>query len=175
MAFVKIRTTKAGSKSSTLVESFRDEKGRPRQRVLANLHGMPDILSALAKLAAQRERLREEKESLTLNVRNAQKFYNVVTSNTLAGHRYTASERKDIDRLFRDRKRLLKRVAEIDAALSLIKKNGNVIRGHCTATQDEIQAAIRKYKAELKDGETLVLGAEYMLTKAKDELRRLSL
>ncbi len=74
MAFVKKRTTKSGSITTTLVESFRDEKGRPRQRVLANLHGMPDILSALAKLAAQRERLRKEKESLAENVGHAEEF-----------------------------------------------------------------------------------------------------
>ena len=175
MAFVKKRTTKSGSITTTLVESFRDEKSRPRQRVLANLHGMPDILSALAKLAAQRERLRKEKKSLAENVGHAEEFYKAITANTLAGHRYTASERKDIDRLLRQRKRLLKRVAEIDKGLSLIKKNGNVIRGHCTATEVEIQAAIRKYKAELERGETALLGVEFGLKQIKDDLRRLSL
>ena len=48
MAYVRKRTTKAGSVSTTLVESYRDETGRPRQRVLANLHGEPDTLRALA-------------------------------------------------------------------------------------------------------------------------------
>jgi hypothetical protein len=35
MAYIKTRTTKAGSISTALVEAYRDEKGRPRQRLLA--------------------------------------------------------------------------------------------------------------------------------------------
>jgi hypothetical protein len=59
MPYVRTRTTKAGATSTTLVEAYRDEKGRPRQRVLANLHGEPDALSALVKLAYQREELQK--------------------------------------------------------------------------------------------------------------------
>src|SRR5262249_10915318 len=47
MAFVRKRITKAGSVSTTLVEAYRDDQGRPRQRVLANLHGESDTLCAL--------------------------------------------------------------------------------------------------------------------------------
>ena len=55
MAFVRKRTTKAGSVSTTLVEAYRDKNDRPRQRILANLHGEPDTLGALAKLTLKRE------------------------------------------------------------------------------------------------------------------------
>ena len=42
---------------------IRDDNGRPRQRILANLHGEPGTLEALVKLAFQREdrqRFRDE-------------------------------------------------------------------------------------------------------------------
>ena len=59
MAFVRTRGTTTG-----LIEAYRDENGRPRQRLLANLHGEPDTLSALAKLAARRKALRTELDAL---------------------------------------------------------------------------------------------------------------
>ena len=56
MAFVRQRKTKAGSSSTALVGAHRDDQGRPRQRVLANLYGAQDTLTALAKLAAETTR-----------------------------------------------------------------------------------------------------------------------
>jgi hypothetical protein len=55
MTHVRRRITKAGSVSTALVESYRDENGRPRNRLLANLHGEPDTISALAKLEVMRK------------------------------------------------------------------------------------------------------------------------
>jgi hypothetical protein len=63
MTYIRRRNTKAGSVSTALVESYRDEKGRPRQRLLANLHGEPDTVSALAKLEFKRDALRNERAS----------------------------------------------------------------------------------------------------------------
>lgn len=60
MAFVRTRTTASGTVSTTLVESYRTTSGKPRQRVLANLHGAESVLESLAKLAAQRETLKKE-------------------------------------------------------------------------------------------------------------------
>jgi hypothetical protein len=80
MPFIRKRSTKTGSISSTLVESYRDEAGRPRLRVLANLHGEPDTPSALAKLAVQRSDLREEKEALGKELVEANQFYEIVTN-----------------------------------------------------------------------------------------------
>jgi hypothetical protein len=53
MAYVRQRTTKTGAVSTALVESYRDAQGRPRQRLLANLHGEPDTLRALARLTVR--------------------------------------------------------------------------------------------------------------------------
>ena len=99
MPFTRKRTSKAGSISTTLVESYRNEAGRPRIRILANLHGERDTLSALAKLAALRANLREEKETLDEELVSANQFYEVITANTLHGHQYDAAERQAINKL----------------------------------------------------------------------------
>ncbi len=177
MAYVKTRTTRSGAISTALVEAYRDEKGRPRQRVLANLHGEPDVLSALAKLAARRDALRKEKEELAAEAVDANKFYEVVTLKTLHGHRYNATERKEVDGLLKARERLLKRTATVEADLAAIQKDGVVIKRRCSATPDEIQAAIRAYKQKLDDAEALAAGMEYAqqvgIKEAKAKLRRL--
>ena len=57
MAFVRRRTTANGTLVTTLMESYRDAEGRPRQRTLANLHGAESADQALARLDAVRTRL----------------------------------------------------------------------------------------------------------------------
>src|SRR5262249_40036481 len=44
-----------------LVEAYRDGRWPPRQRLLANLHGEPDTLRALARLIFQRAALRKHR------------------------------------------------------------------------------------------------------------------
>ena len=105
---------------------------------------------------------------------DANEFYNIVTQQTLHGHQYNATERKEIDRLMRQRDRLLKRKTMIEADLAAIRKDGAAIKKHCPATPDEIQAAIRAYKQKLHDAEALVLGMEVGLHQHRKELRRLS-
>jgi len=175
MAYVKRRTTPSGALSTTLVESYRGTNGRPRQRILANLHGAETVLGALAKLAAWRERLRQEREAMAADMRSAQEFYTVVTSSTLQGRAYSIAERKEIDRLMRARKRLLKRAARIDADLARIQKDGPVIKKHCTATAAEVQAAIRKFKEELEQSDALATGVDFHRSMQKTERRRLTL
>jgi hypothetical protein len=171
-------TTRAGTISTALVEAYRDKQGRPRQRVLANLRGEPEPLKALAKLAAQREALRKEGKVLVAEAEAANQFYEVVTQNALHGFQYSAEQRKEIDDLMRQRERLLKRLAKVEASLAAIEKDGIIIKKHCTASPDEIQAAIRAYKTELRDAEALVFGLELAandeLKRAKAALRRLS-
>jgi len=75
MAYVRKRTTKAGSVSTMLVEAYRDKNGHPRQRILANMHGEPDTLRALAKLAAMREALRQERDWLAQQAADASDWY----------------------------------------------------------------------------------------------------
>ena len=64
MAYVVRRVTKAGAVSTALVESYRDEQGRPRQRLLANLHGEPNTSRGLARLAVRRTKLLAERKEM---------------------------------------------------------------------------------------------------------------
>jgi chromosome segregation ATPase len=169
MAYVRRRTTKAGAISTALVEAYRDGRGRPRQRQLANLHGELTPLKALAKLAAQREALRKESKALVAEAEAANRFYEIVTQKVLHGFPYSAEQRKEIDDLMRQRERLLRRLAKVEASLATVEKEGAIIKKHCTASPDEIQAAIRAYKTELRDAEALVFGLELA---ANDELKR---
>ena len=143
MAFVRRRTTKAGTVSTTLVESYRNEQGEPRQRVVANLHGADTPLEALAKLAAQREQLREERAALEPDLEGAAGFYESITAASLGGHKFATHERQEIDRLMTARGRLLRRVEKLDSTLVRIQRDGAAIKQHVAASDDQIQAAIR--------------------------------
>ena len=90
MAFVRTRT-RGDLISTALVEAYRNERGQPRQRLLANLHGEPDLLSALAKLAARRDDLRKEQDALAADAVAANQFYEIVTLNTLHGKQYSST------------------------------------------------------------------------------------
>jgi hypothetical protein len=171
MAFIRNRGT-----STTLVEAYRDEQGRPRQRVLANLHGEPDALSALAKLAARRAVLRKEQDALAKEAVHANEFYEFVTANTLHGHRYSEKERREIDRLMTKRDRLLKRLTKVEALLAMVERDGAVIRKHCSASPEEVQAAIKVYRERESKAEALILGLEFadvQRREARAALRRL--
>jgi hypothetical protein len=76
------------------------------------------------------------------------------------------------------RKRLLKRMAQVDAALAAIQRDGAVIKKHCSATPEEIQAAIQAYRERQRNAQYLVIGLEFagkeQLKEAKAALRRLS-
>ena len=143
-----------------------------------NLYGEPDVLRALAKLAAQRDILRKEKDRLAPEVMKANQAYETITQNVLLGHRYNAAERKGIDGIMRLRARLAKRLLRIEGALTSIEKDGAIIKKHCSATPEEIQAAIREHKKARHDAECLVLGMKFakmvQLKEAKAKLRRLS-
>ena len=91
------------------------------------------------------------------------------------GHKYSAAERKDIDRLLRARKKLLKRSEKVDTLLAQISREGAIIKKHCEASPAQIQAAIRAFQKKLKETQALVAGSEFFLYKAKQDLRRLSL
>ena len=72
---------------------------------------------------------------------------------------------------------MIKRRKTVDAALARIQKDGGAIKKHCDASPAEVQAAIRRYKKQLDDAETMILGAAFYFDRvkqAKRELRRLS-
>ena len=90
------------------------------------------------------------------------------------GRRYSREQRLEIDQLLRARKRLLKRAKQVDANLARIGKEGAIIKKHCDATPDEIQAAIKAFQEKLKKAQAGVMGAAFMLYQMKEDLRRLS-
>jgi hypothetical protein len=94
-----------------------------------------DTLHALARLAVQRDRLRKERAELEPQLPHAEKFHEVVMVNLGAGHSYSDDELKEIDRLMKLRKWLLKRAAEIDARLAQIQKDGVIVKKHCQASR----------------------------------------
>ena len=174
MAFVRRRETKSGGLSTALVESYRNGSGNPRQRLLANLYGAETLLEALAKLAAQRERLRKERAFGQSELDSTDEPYKVTTMGGLQGHRFKPADRKMIDGLLSDRRRVEARIKKIESALARIQKDGAVVRKHCNASQAEIQTAIRRYKKQLDDAEKGVLGAAFMHHQMKEKLRSLS-
>ena len=149
MAYIRKRITKTGAVSTALVEAYRDRQGRPRQRILANLHGEPDTLRALVRLLHRRANLQKHREEQWVEAQSG---------------KYS---KKLVAWFF----------ARIDADLSAMEKKLAVIAKHCTATADEIQAAIEEHKRALHDAECLVSGMAFIngmrLQEAKANLRRL--
>ncbi len=181
MAFVRRRTTTSGGLfttpgvCTTLIESYRDTSGRPRQRILANLYGEPTPLEALAKLSALRDRLREEKAGLDRDFKGAANIYLWFTTASLDGQKFSAEEKMDIDRLLPARERLIKRAKKVDVTLARIAKDGAAIKKHCDSSPAKIQAAIRKYKKALRNSEAMAVGADFAKKQLKKELRRFSI
>jgi hypothetical protein len=157
MAFVRKRTTKTGVVSTALVESYRQE-GKPRQRVIANLRGAESLRAAHGRLAAERDRLREERQRLEPDIKGAAEFYELFTSATVNGRVWSAEERKEIDRLLRRRRGILKRAGEVDAQLALIQREGAAVKKHCTASADELRAEAANHAKRLHDAECFDLG-----------------
>ena len=139
--------------STALVESYWQD-GKLRHRLIANLHGAENLVAALGRLAAEREAVRKERAELELSIPHAEEFYQVITTAVRNGHVWSPDERKEIDRLLRDRKRLLKRVTAIDKQLERIQREGAAIKKHCAATADEIRAETHKHAKKLDQGGT---------------------
>jgi hypothetical protein len=60
------------------------------------------------------------------------------------------------------RTRSLKRLKQVEAALAICEKDGAIIKKHCSATPEKIQAAIRAYQKRYRDADALVLGLEFL-------------
>jgi hypothetical protein len=148
MAYVRQRITKAGTVSTALVESYRDGQGEPRQRVLVNLHGEPDTLRALARLAVQRTSLLAERKGLA------------------------SGKATDDDGEVADAALAHKVIAFIDAKLANLASEQAVLANHCTATPEQIRAATTAYQQEIKNAALAVLGRMMHLGGLKKQLRK---
>ena len=122
-------------------------------------------------LAAQRDALRKEREGLATNIEQANQVYDTVAQNALHGHQYSPSQRKAIDSLMQKRGPWLKRHGQIESVLCTIQKDGVVIKKNCTASPDEIHAAIQAYKIELREAEGRALGMQ-LATLQRDGFKR---
>ena len=132
--------------STALVESYRQD-GKIRHRLIANLHGAESLVAALGRLAAESEAVWKERAELEPSIPHAEKLYQVITTAVRNGH--------EIDRLLRDRKRLLKLMTAIEKQLERIQREGAAIKMHCTATADEIRAEAHKHAKKLDQGGTM--------------------
>jgi formyltetrahydrofolate hydrolase len=157
MAYVRSRITQAEMLSTALVEAYRDKQGRPRQRLLANLHGEPTELKALAKLIFMMDTLSAERDELAPQVED------------IMSRRH--NERTPDERL------VLTRYVQIVNKQVALQKDGVVINQHCTATPDELEAAVQAHAQEARNAASEVLGRSFMhhqeLKQAKAKLRRL--
>ena len=131
MAYVRTRTTKTGSVSTTLVESYRDEMGRPRQRVLANLHGEPDTLRALAKLVTLHDQLLKQRGEEHADPDKQGAGFVLVTDRALTEYN--------------------QRMVQIDRKLAAIERDMAVINEHCVANDDELLEAMQRHREEFRE------------------------
>ena len=172
MAFIRKRTTRRGVISTALVESYRQD-GKIRHRLIANLHGAESLVAALGRLAAEREAVRKERAELEPSIPHAEEFYQVITTAVRNGHVWSPDERKEIDRLLRDRKRLLRRMTAIDKQLERIQRADAAIKKHCTASADEIRAEANKHAKTLDHGRAMELMSKPRMAKFMKTMHRL--
>jgi hypothetical protein len=156
MAFVRKRTTKAGSTSTALVEAYRDHNGRSRHRILANLHGEPDALSAIAKLMALHSGLRSEQDAMLKEL----------------------EEFSEIDRKREWARRLLPRFEQIEATIPRIEREVAAIWKYCSATDEEIETACKAFQKRIGNAAKACLGGLVIhalpMKKLEDNFRRLT-
>ncbi len=180
MAFIRKRRTSSGNLSAALVEPYRDSAGRPRQRVLANLYGCETTLEALAKLSAQRLRLRQESKEIESMLAETAEWAAVavrLATDPAEMKRIgiTAEDYRDLSRVMTTRKKAQARLVRIDALLGRIQNDGTVIRKHVSESEQEIQQAIKDYQERLHKAEMMIQGVDLSVSMAKREFARLSL
>lgn len=152
MAYVRKRTTKAGSLSTTLVEAYRDKSGHPRQRVLANLHGETDTLRTLAKLAVMHDVLSEQREEEHAEPSNRGAGFVLVSDRALTEHNH--------------------RIAQINRQLATIERDMAAINKHCSASDNEFQEAVQRYREECRKAFEWAFGLAMARKQADAALRR---
>ena len=165
MAFIRKRTTKNGVVSTALVEAYRSG-GKPKHRIIANLHGATTLAEAVGRLAAKRDRLKKERAALAADEPHVRELLQAVHENTyVRGITYTGDELRKVKRLQRQANRLLRRLPEIDAEIDQINIEGGMIKKHCIATADEIRAEAAKYVKQFDDDEARELAVKIMGSK----------
>ena len=169
MAFVRKRRSAAGHLSTALVEAYRDEEGRPRQRVLVNLHGCETPLEALAKLAVQRKRLRVERQEIDAFLTETADAPALSVEVALNPEKFnlSATGYAELNGFLRKRKKAAARLDRITALQGVIQRDGVVIHQHVDASKKKVQRAIKAYQEQLTAAENMVAGSDFSITMAK--------
>lgn len=142
MAFVRRRRTRGGTLVTTLMESFRDPQGRPRQRTLANLHGADSADEALARVAAVMARL----EELCRAVEAEAKAVARATAPLVGGReaRLPWEVRIERDALESRHRWLEARGAQLRASLAALAADRAKLEPHRTWDDAKLQRAIKR-------------------------------
>jgi hypothetical protein len=163
MAYVRKRTTKAGSVSTTLVEAYRDENGRSRQRILVNLYGEPTVVTALAKLWVQHQFLSEQLDELTDEMKETYRFCQKAKA---AHDGKWAKFGSQLDRQH-------KRFKAIETALERMERDYGILIKHCDASDEEVNAAAQAFVKRRADAANTVLGMMWLHSERKREVTRI--
>ncbi|MDJ0942164.1 MAG: hypothetical protein QNJ30_01775 [Kiloniellales bacterium] len=142
MAFVRRRTTAGGTLVTTLMESFRDDRGRPRQRTLANLHGAESADQALARVVAVTARLEELCRVIEADAKSVAR-----AAASLDGGRdgELAWEARIERGALQSRKRWLRsRARQLRAALAALEGERRVLEAYRTWDDAELRRAIER-------------------------------
>ena len=147
MAFVRRRTTPGGTLVTTLMESFRDEQGRPRQRTLANLHGAASADEALARLIAVGARLAQLCQALDAEAEAAERASAPLAGRPEAGlPRELRIERAALE----NRRRWLRdRGAQLHGALAALDADRSKLEAFRTWDDAKLRRAVEREGAAL--------------------------
>jgi hypothetical protein len=149
---VPAHLTKAGTVSTTLVEAYRDQRGRPRQRILANLHGESDPLRALAKLAVTHDSLSEQREKDHAEPSNQGAGFVLVSGRALTEYNH--------------------RIVQINRQLDLVERDMAALIEYCRPSDDEFREAVQRHKQEYCEAFERTLVTAIAHKQAKAALRR---
>lgn len=117
--------------ATALVETFIDQNGKHRTRVLADLMGASSVEEALDRLDRQHEALRREAAEIAPQLAETQECYAAIRENLEGGKAYAFEELKKIDQLCALRRRLIGRVLQIEDSLTRNKRDRAAIEKHC--------------------------------------------
>jgi multidrug efflux pump subunit AcrA (membrane-fusion protein) len=136
------------------------------------MHGEKTALAALAKVAAMRASLREEKADLDKAQAQLEPIYEDWMQAIGTGCRLTKANRRKCDKVVKMRKTMQKRTAEIETRLAKLNRDGAEIKKHCTSSDDEIQAEIRAYRQRAAEVQSEAAATEFMASEQRKNLRR---
>ena len=142
MAFVRRRTTAAGTLVTTLMESYRDPEGRPRQRTLANLHGAESADQAYARLSAVAQRLEAQLAPVAKEAEGLPRKLDAKAKH--AAGALSATEQIETAALYNRSRWLLSRRRQLEQALAAVERDREVLQPHCSWDAGQLRRAVEE-------------------------------